>query len=149
MNEMCVSKETYLKLSPPGPTTTTLPPQPNTRALSPHHSILSGLPRSSSIVEISTSDMFLWKSAETTHKMLDAVMRARKRPLGDRRIWENGPRDRRYLSALVALSILGLREKLTWSIRSNASRVIIVVPVDTNISVWPDVDCSGEMIVHE
>jgi hypothetical protein len=111
MNEMCVSKETYLKLSPPGPTTTTLPPQPNTRALSPHHSILSGLPRSSSIVDISTSDIFRWKSAETTHKILDAVMRARKRPFGDRRIWENGPLDRRYLLTPVALGVLGLGGK--------------------------------------
>lgn len=41
------------------------------------------------------------------------------------------------------------RDGLTWSMRSRASKVIIVVPVDTNISVWPEVDCSGEMIVHE
>jgi len=55
--------------------------------------------------------MFLWKSAETTHMMLDAVMRARKRPFGDRRMWENGPRDRRYLSVLptaAALKYFGL-----------------------------------------
>jgi len=41
-------------------------------------------------------------------------MRARKRPLGDRRIWENGPRDRRFLSALltsVALEVLNLWKK--------------------------------------
>jgi len=40
-------------------------------------------------------------------------------------------------------------EGLTWSVRSRASRVIIVVPVDTSISVWPDVDCSGDMMLHE
>ena len=77
-------------------------------------------------------------------------MRARKRPFGDRRIWENGPLDKRYLSVVYSFGVCKLFEvELTWSIRSNASRVIIVVPVDTNISVWPEVDCSGEMIVHE
>jgi hypothetical protein len=34
-------------------------------------------------------------------------MRARKRPFGDRRIWENGPRDRRYLLALSVVCKLG------------------------------------------
>jgi len=79
-------------------------------------------------------------------------MRARKRPFGDRRIWENGPRDRRYVSAFAPTipSYHSVQEsRLTWSIRSKASNVIIVVPVETNISVWPDVDCSGDMIVHE
>ena len=38
-------------------------------------------------------------------------MRARKRPFGDRRIWENGPRDRRYLLTPEALGVLDLREK--------------------------------------
>lgn len=97
--------------------------------------------------------MFLEKSAETTHRTFVAVIRARKRPLGESRICENGPRDRRYSLAFPPRKRgwKGMEGKkgLTWSIRSNASKVIIVVPVDTNISVWPEVDCSGEMIVHE
>ena len=101
----------------------------STMALSPHHSAPSGMPASPRLL-ISTSDSERAKSDDTTQSEPEAVTSAMKRPLGERRMCEKGPR------------------VIRWSIRSRASRAMIDPSADKRISTWPLVDWSGGMMLH-
>lgn len=97
-HQCACAQSAYRKQSPDGPTTTTLPPHASTTALSPHQAAPSGIPPASSSPSTSasaTSERFRPKSAETTHNDPVPVSRARKRPFGEGRICEKGPRDMR------------------------------------------------------
>lgn len=83
-------RQTHLKHSPLGPTTSTRPAHDNTKALSPHHSTTSGMPTSPKL-PISTSLSDLEKSEETTQSDPVAVVRAIKRVLGDVTMFVKGP----------------------------------------------------------